>query len=159
MPKGRDRKLAEKRRKRKQRLEERASTQRSVRRLRQDEQDIKKEVEYIIKCAEKRECHVVGFGELVLFCAPNGDAWILDSDDQFALCLMDRFERMDVNIDSSDPPSSRFVIEWNADYEIDDDTFVARYRDGRTESIVGYPTALILDTIESYRKHGRETEA
>lgn len=152
--KSRDRKLTEKRSKRKQKLQDRASCQHSIRRLNKNEQSIKEEVEYIIKCAEKRECHVVGFGELVLFCAPNGDAWVLDGDDQFALCLMDRFERMDVRIDSTEGPGNRFVIEWTADYEIDGDTFVVWYRDGRTESIVGYPTTVILDTIELARKHG-----
>ena len=118
-------------------------------------QTVKKEVEYITTCAEKRECHVVGLGELVFFCAPNGDAWLLDSDDQFALCLMDRFERMDIHIGTPEGSGNRFMIEWNADYEIDGDTFVVHYRDGRTESIDGYPTTAILDRIELYRKHGR----
>ena len=154
MSKSRERKLAQKRhkRKQKQKLQERASRQSSFRVLSKDEQNLGKEVEHIIKCAEKGECHVVGFRELVLFSTTNGDAWLLDSDGHLALCLMVGSERREVHIEET---RDNFAIGWEAHYEIDGDTFVVQNSDGETQSIAGYPASDILDTVELARKHGK----
>lgn len=80
------------------------------------------------------------FSGLVLFSTESRDAWLLDSEDNLALCLMRDGEIQPYRI--VDTPTT-FQIEWNAQFEISREVFTVIERTGRVRSIVGYPTEQI----------------
>jgi hypothetical protein len=94
----------------------------------------------ITERAQNGESRIVGLGELVLFSTHNGDAWLLDKEDNFALCLCREGEPQPVRI--IDSPNV-FAIGWNADFIIDGTAFIVRQRSGEVLEIHGYPTAEI----------------
>jgi hypothetical protein len=49
---------------------------------------IAREIDYIVSCAARDAVHVVGLGPLVFFSAVGGRAWVLDTEDSLAYCLM-----------------------------------------------------------------------
>ncbi len=51
------------------------------------------EVEYIIKRALEGSCNLVRLKTCILFSTQDGDAWLLDADDNQALCLLWHGER------------------------------------------------------------------
>ncbi len=50
--------------------------------------NIKKEIKYIIKRGLINDARKVQLGELVLFSTQTGDAWLLDTEDNLAICLL-----------------------------------------------------------------------
>src|SRR5712671_608288 len=50
--------------------------------------NVRDEVDSICRLAAKGECRVIGFNLLVLFSTETRDAWMLDWEDELAICLM-----------------------------------------------------------------------
>jgi hypothetical protein len=99
--------------------------------------DIHAEIQYIIKRAQAEEARVVTLGKLGLFSTRTGDAWLLDTEDNFALCLCR---------DGNPQPyravgePGTFAIEWPASFAIDGDTFIVHQRSGRVIATQDYHT-------------------
>ncbi len=49
--------------------------------------DVLREIRYITERARAEEARLVSVGNLVLFSTATRDAWLLDSEDSFALCV------------------------------------------------------------------------
>ena len=123
----------------------------STRLLGPEEHSITKEVEYIISRAGQPKCHVVSFHTLVLFSTTTGDAWVLDSEDSLAVCLMKNFERRKVTIIDD---GSQFSIQWEAVFAIDGEFFTVGDEDGRVTTIHGYPAGQIQQMLDVARSRG-----
>jgi hypothetical protein len=102
------------------------------------------EAEHIIRKAQDRDARVVTLGNIAFFSTDTGDAWMLDPEDNLALCLSRDGVRQDYTIVEMD---SSFQIGWNAQYEIRGDTFIVATADGRVRTITGYPTEEIAQAI------------
>jgi hypothetical protein len=100
-----------------------------------------KEARRIQKCALRGDSRVVKLGPIIFFCA-NGDAWMLDPEDHFARCLMRDGEKLPLGIIEN---RKQFLVEWNADYQIQGEVFTVTERTGSVRSIIGYPTRVIED--------------
>ncbi|MFC2000596.1 hypothetical protein ACFLXE_07595 [Chloroflexota bacterium] len=107
-----------------------------------DQVSIVSEARYIISLAESCDSRVVTLGSLLFFSTETGDAWVLDLGDNLALCLARGGVEQSFTISED---STRFSIEWNAQYRIDGDAFIVIERSGRVQTIFGYPTAYISD--------------
>jgi len=110
-------------------------------RLKRDQVSIHGEIDYIIGRAQEHGSRVVQLGKFVFFSTETGDAWMLDPEDSLALCLSRDGEREVFKV--LETPSS-FQVSWNAQYRIEGNIFIVLSQDGRTRSIVGYPTREIL---------------
>ena len=108
--------------------------------LSREQTSITGEAQYIIGCARNHDSRVVGLGSLVFFSSETGDAWMLDPEDGFALCLAREGVVQKVKINETAKNSS---IEWECGYQIEGDFFFVTERFGRTKSIFGYPTSEI----------------
>jgi len=78
--------------------------------LRKEQISIVKEAGYIVKLAQRGDARVVTIGGLVFFSTSEGDAWVLDPEDNLALCLAEDGEQLPRQIVETD---ERFVIRWN----------------------------------------------
>ena len=105
---------------------------------------VTREVDTIIKRAQAGDARIVGLGSLVLFSTETGDAWLLDPEDNLALCLARDGEKQSFTVTDT---ATSFSIEWNANYLIDGDAFIVAEHSGRIKTILGYPTREILRTI------------
>jgi hypothetical protein len=105
--------------------------------------DIRREVASIIASAQANVARVVGLGPLILFSSDSGDAWLLDWQDETAVCLARVGVPQDVGITETDRD---FAIEWTSDYAINGDTMTFRDTAGKAVEIRGYPTEAILQT-------------
>jgi len=112
-------------------------------RVRRTRPDIGREIAHIIASAQSNVGRVVGLGPLILFSSDTGDAWLLDWQDQSALCLARGGVEQEYNITDTE---DQFAIEWTSEYEITGDVMTFRDASGRAVSIQGYPTAVILQT-------------
>jgi len=121
---------------------------REQRLLNRDEVSINREADYIIKKAQVHDSRVVGLGGLVFFSTQSGDAWILDPEDNLAVCLAQDGERQNFSI--LETPTN-FQIAWEAQYLIDGETFSVTTKDGRVRTTWGYPTREIENTIRKGR--------
>lgn len=106
--------------------------------------NLEREVEYIVELARARDVRVVVIGELVLFSTASGDAWMLDTQHETALCLARDGERQAVHLVET---PTQFGIDWDATYTIDGEAFRVRQRSGRVAVIRGYPLAEIQQAI------------
>ena len=109
--------------------------------LSREQINISREINYIIHRARARDARLVTLGALIFFSTETGDAWLLDAEDNSALCLACDGQKQSFTI--VETPTS-FGIEWNADYRIDGDTFIVIERSGGVKSNFGYPTREIL---------------
>src|SRR5579885_2097573 len=82
--------------------------------------DIHREIRYITELAQARDSRIVSLGNLVLFSTSTRDAWLLDPEDNFALCLCRDGEPQPFRI--IDAPDM-FSIEWTALFAIDGEAF------------------------------------
>ena len=105
--------------------------------------DIGREVADIIASAQSAVVRVVGMGPLILFSTETGDAWLLDWEDERALCLARGGAPQEVNITDTE---DQFGIEWTSDYTINGDVMTFEHHSGAVTSVQGYPTHLILQT-------------
>ncbi len=102
------------------------------------------EAEYIIRKAQERTSCVVTRGVLCYFSTLTGDAWMLDPEDDYALCLAVDGDRQNFRILETDSTS---MVEWQAKYTIDGDTFIVVEPSGRMRQIFVYPTREIQNAI------------
>lgn len=109
--------------------------------LKPEEISITSEVNYIIQRAQNHDARLVGLGSLILFSTETGDAWILDPEDNSALCLARNGEKQTFTIFDT---STNFGVEWNASYRIEGDLFIVGEQSGQIMTIVGYPTREIM---------------
>lgn len=116
-------------------------TQRQV--LSQDQVSISREAEYIIRKAQGKDARIVRLGGLVLFSTQCGDAWLLDTEDELALCLARLGERQPFRIIET---PTNFGIEWAANYRIEGERFIVIEQTGQERTIIGYPTHEILQS-------------
>jgi hypothetical protein len=99
------------------------------------------EVRYIQNKAAEHDGRVVTLGQLVLFSADRGDAWLLDVTDQLAAPLARDGDPEPIHLEETD---TRFAIGWKGHYHIDGPAFIYTDRDsGRVTTILGYPTQKI----------------
>jgi hypothetical protein len=109
--------------------------------LNRDQVSISREAEYIIQKAQERDARIVRLGGLVLFSTQSGDAWLLDAEDELALCLARLGERQPFRIIET---PTNFGIEWTARYRIEGARFIVIEPTGQARTIIGYPTHEIL---------------
>jgi len=107
------------------------------------------EVKYFTELAAARDARLVTLGSLVFFSTDTGDAWLLDPDDDLALCLAR--DGVALPVDIKETPE-RFAIEWTSTYKIEGEVMLVIDRAGRTRRIHGYPTQAIAEAI-SRRKY------
>jgi hypothetical protein len=106
------------------------------------------EARYIVERARNFDARIVTLGPLVLFSTETGDAWMLDPQDELALCLALEGEEQSFTIVET---SADFSVEWGASYHIDGDKFVAISQPDRIQVFFGYPTAEISRAIRRAR--------
>ena len=112
--------------------------------------NILREVEYITRRAAEHDARCVTLGELVFFSTQTGDAWMLDVDDEFALCLARDGVSQPVRIIKSD---STTAIEWDRNFAIDGESFTTMVKKtGRVENVYGYPTEAILAAVKTAKE-------
>lgn len=100
-----------------------------------------KEARRIQKRALAGDTRLVRIGPILFFFV-NGDAWMLDLEDQLSRCLVEAGEKLSLGIIES---RTQFSVEWTGRYEIKGEVFAGAENDGRVRSITGYPTAKILE--------------
>jgi hypothetical protein len=79
------------------------------------------EVRYIQRRAADHDGRIVAIGQLVLFSADTGDAWLLDRSDRLAARLARNGETEPVHIEETD---TAFTIGWKGSYRLDGRAFV-----------------------------------
>jgi hypothetical protein len=117
-----------------------SSTRRQV--LRREEISIGREASYIIESAQRGEIKVVTLGKLLFFSTAEGDAWVLDPEDNLALRLAEQGERLPYRIMET---ATSLAVEWNAHYALSDSGFVVQDRDGKVTVFHTYPVHHIRD--------------
>src|SRR3990170_9063841 len=113
--------------------------------LSQEQTNFSKEAEYIIQRAQENDARIVRLGTLVLFSTQSGDAWILDAEDELALCLARSGEKQPYRIIET---PTNFGIEWAGNYHIEGERFVVMESSGQVRTIFGYPTREILRALQ-----------
>jgi len=73
--------------------------------------EIRREIRYITQLAQAEDSRIVTVGNLVLFSTRTRDAWLLDPEDNFAVCLCREGEPQPFRI--IDTPDT-FTLEWAA---------------------------------------------
>ena len=104
------------------------------------ELDIPREIQYITQHAQAEDARIVRLGNLVLFSTRTRDAWLLDIEDQFALCLCRDGEPQPFKVVDS---AQGYSIDWPARFTIDEGAFIVQERSGRIVAIHGYPVVEI----------------
>jgi hypothetical protein len=118
----------------------RTTTKRGAGRRRIEGKDLRlvDEVRYIQRRAAIADARVVSLGQLILFSAQTGDAWLLDRADQLAVRPARGGDPERVDIKETD---ANFAIAWRGHYRIDGAAFSYLGHDsGRVTTILGYPT-------------------
>ena len=128
------------RRKKKQRKRKPSPTTRQV--LRGEEFSVGGEARRIVESAQRGEAKVVTLGKLVFFSTAEGDAWILDPEDNLALWLVEQGEPLPYRIMET---ATSFAIEWNAQYALSDSDFAVQDQDGKVTVFPAYPVQQIRD--------------
>ncbi len=104
--------------------------------LNQKQINMTNEANYVIERALESDTRVVSVGPLVFFSTETGDAWILDPSESLAMCLARAGERQTFEIIET---PTRFAVNWQANFQIEDDKFIVFEKDGQTRTIIGYP--------------------
>ena len=105
------------------------------------EVNIQQEAKYVINRALDGDARLVKLDSLLFFSTATGDAWLLDTDDDLALCLMKDFAEQQYVINET---PRDYSIEWEANYQIDGNAFIVCKKSGQMKTIFGYPTKEIL---------------
>jgi hypothetical protein len=106
-----------------------------------------KEVRYIQQRAAEQDSRIVTIGQLLLFSAVSGDAWLLDVSDQLAVPVAREGDPLPIHIEESD---THFAVSWKGSYQIDGDAFTYFEKNSRRiRTIVGYPTPQISSQISN----------
>ena len=113
--------------------------------------NVRDETKYICKLASKGESRVIGLGQLVFFSTWTRDAWMLDWEDELAICLMKDGAAQPFEVGET---ASQFAIRWQGRYHIEEALFT--YIDNQlptyARTINGYPTEVINQTIDRLRR-------
>jgi hypothetical protein len=105
------------------------------------------EVRYIQRRAAEHDERVVSFGQIVLFSAESGDAWLLDASDRLAARLARDGDPEPIQIEDTE---TTFAVGWKGQYRIEGSAFVYTDRDtGRTTTILGYPIQKLVPVRQS----------
>lgn len=109
------------------------------------------EVEYIIGCALKGSNTCVRLKSCILFSTEDGDAWLLDADDNRALCLLWHGERQPAEIIEDE---TTFYVGYDAVFDINGPAFrvASDNRKIGQRMILGYPTEDIAEFVDSIRR-------
>ena len=103
----------------------------------QEKINIQQETKYIINCALQGDARLVQLDSLLFFSTETCDAWLLNTDDDLALCLLRDSEEQAYVINET---PKNYSIEWEASYQIKGNAFIVCKKSGQVRTIVGYPT-------------------
>jgi hypothetical protein len=104
--------------------------------------DLRAEVDYVRSRAALRDSRVVTIGDWLLFSSESGDAWLLDTSDQFATMIAKDGEPVSIDVDTS---ANKITIAWTGRYRIDGMVFIyIELKTGHITPIKGYPTQQIM---------------
>jgi hypothetical protein len=106
--------------------------------------DILKEVDYIVGRAREGDARIVTLGSLAFFSTSSGDAWMLDAEDEFALCLARAGSPQPVHILET---ARTAAVHWDRKYSIDGEVFATVDQAGHIAAWHGYPTEQIRAAI------------
>jgi hypothetical protein len=142
--------------KRKRKLKKRESRQAklrqrsaSIRPVVLDAVAVRREADHVTESAAAQDARIVTLGVLVFFSTATGDAWMLDAEDDLAICLSRAGERTPPRIIETE---TQFGIDWQAAFSIESDLFCTVDRHtGRAAAIHGYPIQEILAAIGRIR--------
>ena len=103
------------------------------------------EVRYIQDKAADYDSRVVTIGQVVLFSAESGDAWLLDPSEHLAVRLARDGDPEPVHIEDTE---TSFAIGWKGHYRIEGGTFIYVDGDtGRVSTIFGYPMDKLAEVL------------
>ncbi len=112
----------------------------------------REEMDYIVQAASRGDARIVSVGGLVFFSTGDGDAWLLDVEDNLALCLMRGFERCEVEVQDG---AETFSIRWDSTFAIEEGCFLVASQSGKATAYPGYPTSALERAIQRARKATR----
>lgn len=100
----------------------------------------------------------VGVGPFIAFSTGIGDAWLLDPEDQLAMCLVWRSQKIAPDL-KEDP--KRLMIGWHGAYEILGDMFriESDLPEIGTRAVIGYPLEGIRTMIDKIQSFERKFDA
>lgn len=127
-------------RQKKQRKKKHSPTRSQV--IRGEDLSVRDEARYIVKSARRGEAKVVTLGKLVFFSTAEGDAWVLDPEDNLALRLAELREPLRYRIMET---ATTFAVEWNAQYALTERGFAVQDTDGKVTVFPTYPVQHIRD--------------
>jgi hypothetical protein len=110
--------------------------------------DIHREIRFITRLAQAGDPRIVSVGKLLLFSTAGGDAWLLDAEDQRALCLCEDGKPQSFRI--LDSPQT-LAIEWPATFVIRGAEFIVHDNSGGVIAQGGYPTVEISAELRHVR--------
>lgn len=111
--------------------------------------NVGREIDHIVGCAARDAVHVVGLGPLVFFSAGGGRAWVLDTEDSLAYCLMHDHVRRTSPLRGE--TAQNCALAWEEEFAIDKGCFWTFGRDGTATAHHGVPTDEIERTIRLAR--------
>jgi hypothetical protein len=114
-----------------------------------EQMNITGEADHIAKCAGNGDARMVLLGHFIFFSTETRDAWILESRDRFAVCLMQDGERQSFRIVET---TSNFTVEWDGRYQIHGSAFVVTKESGEVVIRFDYPTEQIVQMTRSFGK-------
>jgi len=112
--------------------------------LRSDEVSFSEEARRIQSKAVGGKACIIRLGQIVFFSTESGDAWMLDPEDGYAVCLARDFEPRGIPIQET---ATKVAIGWNADYTIEGGAFTVVERHGSARTIMGYPVEEIQRVV------------
>ena len=111
--------------------------------------NIAREIDHIMSCAARDAVHVVGLGPLVFFSAVGGHAWVLDTEDSLAYCLMHGHALRTSPLRGE--TAQNYALAWEEEFAIDKGCFWTFSPDGTATAHHGVPTDDIERTIRLAR--------
>ena len=120
----------------------------TTRSIRPEDLSIRGEVAYIIARAAAGEGRVVSLRPLVFFSTSSGDAWLLDSEDNLALCLAREGTRLAVTIVET---PERYAITWTSTFVLEDGAITFADNASGSRTIFRYPTREIEEALRLAR--------
>ncbi len=108
--------------------------------------NFRREADYIVARAQEHDGRCVTFGVLLFFSTHFSDAWMLDLEDGFALCLARDGQPLPLALVETHGQTS---VEWDRTFSIEGDAFITtELETGRISTVMGYPIQAILAAIQ-----------
>lgn len=117
--------------------------------VRGEDTDIAREIDHIVSCAARDAVHVVSLGPLAFFSAAGGRAWVLDTDDSLAYCLMHDYVSRTSPLRGE--TAQDYALAWEEEFAIDKGCFWTFSPDGTATAHHGVPADEIERTIRLAR--------